>query len=266
MSGQSAFDAWLTCIEREQAGILATILQQDANKHATDRIFISGDGMLVGDLGDKAINASVIEIANHKFNEKNPKPETRDFSFANGDEISIFIDVNLPKEELMIFGAGHDAIPVANYSVSLGFRTTIIDSRSHYNNEKRFPGTTRIISRTEDFPQKIQIGNRTYIIVMNHHLERDQETLKFVLHSSAPYIGVLGPHSRRIRMVDALKDEGVLFTKSQLKRMHSPVGLDIGAGSPEEIAISMLAEVIAMIHGHAGGFLRGSEFIHVNGQ
>ena len=141
MSKQSAFDAWLACIEAEQAGVLATILQPElpSTTPESGRMFISNEGTSIGDLGDTAINRQVIEIANKKLSEKKPRSETLLFLIANEKEISVFIDVYIPPAELMIFGAGHDAMPIAKYSVSLGLRTTIVDSRSYYNSEERFP-------------------------------------------------------------------------------------------------------------------------------
>ena len=264
MSKQSAFDAWLACIEAEQPGVLATVLQTETvgTNTESDRLFISKEYMPIGDLGDATINALIIELANKRLSEKKPRSETQTFILSNQKEISVFIDVYIPPVDLLIFGAGHDAIPIANFSVSLGLRTTIVDSRSHYNSDTRFPGTKRIIANEADFHENIKIGSQTYIIVMNHHMERDQATLKFVIGSLAPYIGVLGPRSRRIKMLDSLKDEGIIFSESQLERLYSPVGLNIGADSPEEIAISILAEVIAIKNGHTGGFLKGSESIH----
>lgn len=264
MTKQSAFEAWLACGEAKESGVLATILQTGSPIQNPDsgRLFISDGVEPIGDLAGPEINEQIIEIGLQKLKEKNPKSEKIILILANGKEIPVFIDVYIPPIELMIFGAGHDAIPVANYSVSLGLTTTIVDSRSMYNSEERFPGTIRIVTKEDAFQENIKIGNRTYIIVMNHHLEKDQETIKFVLNSSAPYVGLLGPRSRRERMLDGLKESGVVFSQQQLARLFSPIGLDIGAQSPEEIAISILAEVIAIKNGHAGGFLNGSEFIH----
>lgn len=264
MSKQSAFEAWLACIEAEQAGVLATILQTGSPLANPDsgRLFISNEGMAIGDLGREEINEQIIKIACQKLKEKNPKSEAVIVRIPDEKEMHVFIDIYMPPIELIIFGAGHDAIPVANYSVSLGLKTTIVDARSFYNSEERFPETTRIIANEDQFQDRVKIGNRTYIIVMNHHLEKDQETLKFVLNSSTPYIGLLGPRSRRVRMLEGLKERGVVFSDHQLERLYSPIGLDIGAQSPEEIAISILAEVIALKNGHTGGFLQGSEFIH----
>ncbi|KAB2334845.1 hypothetical protein F7731_13885 [Cytobacillus depressus] len=264
MLNLSPFEAWLISLEEERESVLATIMPIDPSKLNKEpcRLFISKESKTIGDLGDEDINQRVTEIARRKLNESNPKSETRIFTLPNGEEIHIFIDVHIPPAELMIFGAGHDAIPVAKSAVSLGFKTTVVDQREFYNSEERFPGTNRLIVKTSEFEGKIKIGHRTYIVVMNHHIERDQETLKFVLRSSSPYIGVLGPRSRRMRMLKALEEEGVIFVENELDRMYSPIGLDIGADSPEEIALSILAEVVAKKNGHAGGFLKGSEYIH----
>jgi xanthine/CO dehydrogenase XdhC/CoxF family maturation factor len=204
----------------------------------------------------------VLEIGQRKLMESNPKSETRTFTLPEGFDIHVFIDVYIPPSEIMIFGAGHDAIPVANYAVSLGFKTTIIDQRTFYNNKERFPFASRQIVSPAYFNEKIKISYRTYIVVMNHHLEKDQETLKFVLRSESPYIGVLGPRSRQTRMLKAIEAEGILFDEKELERIHSPIGLDIGAVSPDEIALSILSEIVAKKNGHSGGFLRGSDHIH----
>lgn len=266
MVKQSAFEAWLASVEAEQAGVLATILQTESplTNEEKGRMFISEEGAPIGDLGDVAINEEIIAVAKKKLSEKKPKSETQTFVLPDEQEISVFIDVYIPPVDLIIFGAGHDAIPVANYSVSLGLRTTVVDSRAFYNSEERFPNTKRIVTNEEGYEEQVQIGSRAYIIVMNHHLERDQETLKFVLTSQSPYVGLLGPRSRRVRMLDALEEEGIVFSDNQLSRLYSPIGLDIGASSPEEIAISILAEIIAIRNGHTGGFLQGAEYIHNN--
>lgn len=260
---ETPFDAWVKCCNEEREGILATILDmnQSVNKTEPCRLFVSRNEIL-GNLGDEEINGRVAEIARRKLTESNPKSETRSFALPDGKQVFVFIDVNIPRSELMIFGAGHDAIPVAQYAVSLGFKTTVVDQREFYNNEERFPGTTQLICKPTEFQDKIEISSRTYIVVMNHHIEKDKETLKYVLRSNAPYVGVLGPRSRRMRMIQALESEGVYFTEKELEKMYNPIGLDIGADSAEEIAISILAEVIALKNGHSGGFLKGSEYIH----
>ncbi|MHA6261325.1 XdhC family protein [Sporosarcina sp. CAU 1771] len=266
MAKESAFEAWLTSVNQEESCVLATILETEKPVTIQDgfRMFISEKGTQIGHLGSETINQQIRELALIKMNTKTPKSETLTFALSEQEEISVFIDVYIPPINILIFGAGHDAIPVANYSVSLGLRTTVVDSRAFYNSEERFPNTTRIVTNDTAYKEMVHIGTRSYVILMNHHLERDQEALKFVLNSQAPYIGVLGPRSRRVRMIDALEEEGIVITEEQLSRVYSPIGLDIGASSSEEIAISILAEIIALRNGHNGGFLRGSEYIHKN--
>jgi len=255
----SPFDAWLKSFEDKEESVLATVIEHPEKKFG--RLFISSL-QTIGDLGDEELNRAVIGEARQKLAQMNPSSDTIRFPQHEGNEIAIFLDVNLPPFELMIFGAGHDAIPVANYAVSLGFKTTIVDQREFYNSSERFPGANRLIIRPDEFEAKLKIGPRTYIVVMNHHIERDQETLKFVIPSMSPYIGILGPRSRYSRMMNGLEEQGYVFEESELSRIHNPIGLNIGAVSSEEIAISILAEVIAKKTGHDGGFLQGSSFIH----
>ncbi|GIN22345.1 XdhC family protein [Siminovitchia fordii] len=255
----AAFDLWLTTIMEGKPCGIATILQEGG------RVFIPKKGETAGDFSDSTVQEHVIRMVQQKMKEKNPKSFSKSFTMENGKEIDVFIDVYTPPAQLVIFGAGHDAIPVAKYAVSLGWKTIVVDPRPFYNSEDRFPGAERILADTSNFKEEVQIGGHTYVIVMNHHIERDRETLKFVMPSSAAYIGVLGPRKRRVRMLEAIKEEGIRFTEKQIKRMHSPIGLDIGSETPEEIAISIMAEIIAVQKGHEGGFLQDSKRIHQGG-
>lgn len=264
MSMGKAFHTWLDYIDSAKTCILATVLQTEIteDEYVSKQLFINKKMELTGSLGNDIVDRHVMEIAQKKFTEKTPSSETISLKLTNNSEIHVFIDIHLPPINVMIFGAGHDAIPVATYSNALGLNTTVVDARPHYNSEKNFPNTKRIIVRDTDFEEKLTISENTYVIVMNHHIDKDKQTLKFVLNSPAAYVGVLGPLSRRNRMLDALQKEGVTITAKELQKMYSPIGLDIGASTPEEIAMSILTEIIAIRNGHAGGFLKGSEFIH----
>lgn len=254
-----AFDLWLSTIQEEQTCALATVLQE---KGSVERLYIPKTGVPAGSFSDPGVQAHVMTLAQQKMNEHHPTSASHVFTTETGEEVNVFIDIYVPPAELIIFGAGHDAVPVANYAVSLGWKTTVVDPRPYYNTEERFPGTERILVDTSKFEDEVRIKPHTYVIVMNHHIERDRETLKFVIPSAAPYIGVLGPRKRRNRMMEAIQEDGIEFTEEQLERMHSPIGLDIGSESPEEIAISIVAEIIAVQKGHEGGFLDGSHTIH----
>ncbi len=257
--GDDAFTAWLDCIAKDKEAVMAKIIEEG---ELSKRLLIPKDGSAAGTLGDEHLDQTIKEAAAKKFSERNPKSETMQYTDIAGNQLDVFIDMYQPPLPLIIFGAGHDAIPVARYAVSLGMKTTVVDQRPSYNKEEYFPGTERIIAPPHRFEDAVHIDDRTYVIVMNHHIEKDRDTLKFVLPSNAFYVGVLGPRKRRVKMLEALKEEGVEFTDSQLARMHSPIGLDIGAVTPEEIAVSILSEIVAVKKGHTGSFLQGAEHIH----
>ncbi len=255
------FDAWLDAIDQQQAAVLMTITEASLSQK-NYRICYLENQSPIGSFHDQELELAALSIAKEKLRQSNPQSESLMIQDENELDVDIFFDVFVPSPTLMVFGAGHDAIPVVKYAAECGMKTVVIDQRSLYNNEERFPHAERIIARPEDFTACIRVTNRTYIVVMNHHIEKDKQTLKFALSSLAPYIGVLGPKSRRIKILDQLYLEGCHFTYTDLQRMHSPIGLDIGAVSSEEIAISIVAEVIAVRTRHKGGFLQGAEFIH----
>jgi len=247
--------AWLDTVKGQKAGALATVININKGDLKNDaRMFISSKGETLGSLGDASLNKELVNFAQEKMKQLYPRSETKVFSSSAGSA-EVFLDVNVPPPELVIFGAGHDAIPLANYAHDLGFQTTIVDARHAFVTEERFPHATLIRTHPSGFADKVEIGPRSYVVVMNHHLERDKESLAFALETSAPYIGALGPSSRFQDMVKALKDEGRPLSSEALTRVRNPIGLDVGADTPEEIAVSIMAELIAVRGGYRGGFL-----------
>ncbi|WP_426984019.1 XdhC family protein [Brevibacillus borstelensis] len=262
--GDSVYDAWLSAIEDERAGILFTRLDTvgSGQTPAPFRLFVPEAGESIGSTGDLSLDWLVTAKARQLFLQKNPKSASLRVPFSEEREAVVFADVYIPPAEVIIFGAGHDAVPLAKTSVAAGFRTTVVDPRPAYNTEDRFPGTTRLLTDDKNGFEPLKIGNRSYIIIMNHHLERDIEALRFSLQTEAPYIGVLGPRSRCDRILKIIEGRGDLLREERLARLHNPVGLDIGAETAEEIALSIVTEVLAVHNGHQGHFLRGKERIH----
>lgn len=264
METDQAFEKWLLSIKEEKSCGLATILQTDEamTSYVPLRLFVDVEGNLESTITNPLLEKQITKKLMEKLSDRNPRSETIELQLNDDETFSVFLDIYTPPTAIMIFGAGHDAIPVAKYSVSLGYGTTVVDARENFNHETNFPNTKRIIARPESYADKVQITDHTYIIIMNHHIEKDRETLTYALRSIAPYVGVLGPRSRRDRMMEQLRDEGIAFSSEQLDKMYNPVGLDIGAESSEEIAISILAEIIAIRNGHQAGFLHGKDSIH----
>lgn len=262
MTKDIVYDSWLKSIKENKTSALATVLQVDSDSYEPSRMFLNEDGEMTDTIQNDKLVKVIKSKMEEKLNEKNSQSETIEMALNDGSIINLFIDVYTPPAQILIFGAGHDAVPVARYSMSLGFHTTVVDAREGFNNERDFPGAERIIVHPENFDKEVAITKNTYVIVMNHHIVKDTISLKYALESDAPYVGVLGPRSRREKMMNQLYEENTVFTDSELAKMYNPVGLDIGADSPEEIAISIISEIIAITKGHNGGFLHDKNSIH----
>lgn len=172
---------------------------------------------------------------------------------AGGGEV--FVDVMAPPPLLCLFGAGHDAVPVAALAQSAGFRVRVIDPRAAYATEERFPGAE---VRVADVQTDLGVGDLVpagaYAVVMHHHLARDTAALTRLGGTGARYVGALGPRSRTERMLAEAQEAGVDLTALR-GVLASPVGLDIGAEGAEQIAVAVVAELLAVRAGRAGGRL-----------
>ncbi|MGL4611256.1 MAG: XdhC family protein [Trueperaceae bacterium] len=256
------FKQWLEIVQAQKAGALATILnvKEGSSFQKASRLFISDDDAVTGkqsvsgNLGHEDLNQQVLQRAKEKMSQLYPRSETRTYK-ANDEAIEVFLDVNVPPPELAIFGAGHDAIPVASYASKLGFRVTVIDARHAFVTSERFPNATLVRTHPSGFAEKISLSPRTYVVLMNHHLERDKESLAFAVNANVPYIGVLGPRSRFERMTKALEDEGRPLSEKDFANIRNPIGVDIGADTPDEIAVSIMSELIAIRGDYKAGFL-----------
>jgi xanthine/CO dehydrogenase XdhC/CoxF family maturation factor len=158
----------------------------------------------------------------------------------------------------VIFGAGFDAVPLARHAWALGFAVTVVDVRESYLTADRFPGATLVVAHFSRFADAMMLGPSSFAVVMNHHIERDRESLRFALDSRAGYIGVLGPRSRFEKLLDGLAAGGYEPDAARLAAVRSPVGLSLGAETPDEVGVSILGEILAIRRGFVGGFLSGS--------
>lgn len=171
---------------------------------------------------------------------------------VDGVAVSVFLETLLPPVLLVVFGAGHDALPVIELARQLGWQTEVVDMHARPASRSRFAMADRVtLSRPEELVAGVNITPRTMALLMSHHYSHDLASLRFVLASPARYIGVMGPRERTGRMLKELA-----ATEASLARLHSPVGLDIGANGPAEIALSIIAEMRAVVEGRPGGMLR----------
>ncbi|MDI3316301.1 MAG: XdhC family protein [Bacillota bacterium] len=244
------FERWLEAVRGGQTAVLVTALEGGA------RLFVPEEGEPVGSLGDAAVDRWAVAEARRRLAAARPRSGSAEAELPGGARLPLFFDVQAAPPELVLFGAGHDAVPLAQGGSRLGFRVLVVDPREAYATPERFPGAEVVPLAPDELEGRLHLGPRSYAVVMNHHLVRDRLSLRFALASEAAYVGLLGPRERAERILEELRREGFRPSPAALARLYSPVGLDVGAEGPEEVAVSILAEVLAVRNGHRGGFLR----------
>jgi xanthine/CO dehydrogenase XdhC/CoxF family maturation factor len=218
----------------------------------SDRRLLVRETAVTGSLGTTGLDAEIVNRARERL--QMPWPESG--SEWIGDT-ELFFEVCVPPPQLVVFGAGSDAEPLARYAWDVGFEVTVVDVREAFLTPARFPHATLVSSHYTRFAEAVPLTDRSFVLVMNHHLERDRESLHFALGSAAAYVGVLGPRSRFERLRTALEADGRGLDGHALSRVRNPVGLALGAETPEEIAVSIVGEMLALQRGFDGGFLSG---------
>jgi xanthine/CO dehydrogenase XdhC/CoxF family maturation factor len=239
---------WLGVLDRGEAAVRLTPLSG-----ASGRVIVRADGDSIGHMSDPAMEQEALARARACLHAAFPRSGAE--PIARGE---VFFEISAPAPELVIFGAGPDAVPLARQAWALGFAVTAVDVRCAYLTPDRFPGVTLVPAHFTEFAATVSLRGGSFVLVMNHHVERDQESLRFALNSNAAYIGVLGPRSRYQKLLAGLAASGYIPSASSLSRVHSPVGLSVGAETPEEVAVSILGEILAIRRGFEGGFLSGS--------
>lgn len=152
-----------------------------------------------------------------------------------------------PAIQLIIAGAGNDVQPLVEMASILGWRIIVADGRATHATSKRFPKATDVVVRKpQNFLSHIQVDEQTAFVLMTHNYNYDLDVLSQLVNVPCAYIGVLGPKKKLQRIYDELNGKGIHFNKEQLQRIHGPVGLDIGAETSEEIALSVLSEIKAV--------------------
>jgi xanthine dehydrogenase accessory factor len=162
---------------------------------------------------------------------------------ALDDEIELFLEPILPPPTLIVVGGVHIAMAVTSVAKIVGYRTVVIDPRKAWGNVERFPNVDRLIQAwPEDAFQKIKVTRSTAVVTLTHDPKLDDPALMIALSSPAFYVGTLGSRTTQAKRRERLLNAGL--TSSQLDRLHGPIGLDINAQTPEEIALAIMAEVV----------------------
>jgi xanthine dehydrogenase accessory factor len=184
------------------------------------------------------------------------KSEARTFTHA-GETFDVFLELIQPSISLIIFGGGFDARPVSQLAKSLGWNVNVTDECVAHIAPVFFPTADKLSLCQRDFIDRdFNITPFTACVLMSHNYEYDRDVLKKIIKSEAPYIGILGPRKRFDKMIAEFERQGVQLTNEDLHRIHSPIGLDIGAETPDEIAISIVSEIQGKFSNRSGGFLK----------
>lgn len=227
-------------IEAKKIATLSTIVSGEGLGR---KMVSSVDGKIAGSLGSESLENELMS-AIPESNRATHKPLTVTMS----DDRIIFVDFLVPPPRLMIVGASHIAIPLVELANTLGYQTIVIDARSAFATRERFPHADElIVGWPSEVLEKLRIDGASCVVCLSHDEKLDNPALLHAISSPARYIGALGSRVTHANRLTALQEEGA--TEEQLKRIHAPVGLKIGARSPAEIALSIMAEIVSVVHG-----------------
>jgi xanthine dehydrogenase accessory factor len=244
------------CMQSQRPGVVATVFRVDGEVKARvgSHLFLRDDGSVAEDIKNPPLSAAVTEDCLLALRSRSSF--VREYRLGEG-VVEAFIEMIRPPVPLVIVGAGADSIPLSHFAKEMGWTVTVIDHRPAFITKDRFPDADALLlARPEEIAEKFEIKSNTIAVLMTHDFSHDVQLLRTLLPSPAAYVGLLGPSKRTELLLEKLRDTGFAPTSRQLSRLHNPIGLDIGAESSEEIALSVLSEIQAFMSGRKGGFLR----------
>lgn len=218
------------------------------------RLVVFEDETRSGTLGDAALDDAATVAATARLATAVSAPPTQVVNTPSG-EVRLYFELHAPPETLVVFGATHVAMPLVEMARTIGLRCVIVDGRERFATRERFPQADElIVGMPSEIAERLPLDRRSLVVLLSHDYKYDLPVLQAVVRSDAAYIGCLGSARRGRAMLDFLAEAGV--PADQLARIRIPVGLDIGARSASEIALSTLAEALAVARGRPGGAMR----------
>ena len=250
--GPLAFLAY--CRARRQAGVIATVIHSEGDDPPVGaRLMLDSEGGLTGVKHREGFVQALTAEMRQVFCRQ--RSEVREIAIGTA-MADVFFEFVPPPVSLVIFGAGYDALPLASFAKQLGWQVTVVDHRPAYTTPERMPTADAVVcAHPGPLPKQVSLGTETVGMLMTHHYLHDKEWLRTLLPLPLRYLGILGPRTRTERLLGELQAEGTAADFSSLGWLHYPAGLDIGAETPEEIALAILAEIRAVLAGRSGGML-----------
>jgi len=218
------------------------------------RLVVTERGEHTGTLGDAAVDGAALREAMRLLVRADGRSGTTTVVHAGGDS-RLYFELHAPPVTLVVFGATHVAVPLVELARTLGLRTVVVDGRERFATRERFPTADELlVGMPSEIAERLPLGPNTYVVLLSHDYKYDLPVLRAVLESDAAYIGCLGSTRRGRAMLEFLAAEGI--AEERLTRVRIPIGLDIGARSPAEIALSSLAEAMAVTRDRSGASMR----------
>jgi xanthine dehydrogenase accessory factor len=258
-------EALLVLLRGGGRGALATVVRTSGStpQQAGARLLLMPDGGTVGTVGGGAIEHAVVAALAEAQRSGTSQLLTwnlaQDLGMCCGGTMVVFLEAILPTPRLTIFGAGHVARAIAPLARSVGFDVRVVDEREELNTPERFPGCALELRDPGTVLKGASLSDDDWVLIVSHDHRLDEEVLGLCLRQGPHYLGLVGSQRKLIRITQRLlqKDPTLSF-----ERLHSPVGLDLGAVGPEEIAVSIAAELVAVKRGRVGP---GSRSAHLQG-
>ncbi|GAC1623579.1 MAG: XdhC/CoxI family protein [Candidatus Acidiferrum sp.] len=237
-----------------QRGALATIVHTNGSipSYESSRMLVREDGSIAGTIGGGCVEADVWAAANEVMQKEAPRKMVfhlnNEASYDNGlicgGTLEIFVEPILPQPVVYLFGGGHISMAVGRAASAAGFGVSVVDDREAFANKERFPMVREVFTSYEEAFEKIRPNATTYLVIVTRGHKEDMRMLAWAVRTEARYVGMIGSRRKVLSVYQALEKEG--YRAEEFERVFAPMGLEIGALSPEEIAVSITAELIAV--------------------
>ncbi len=238
------FDESASLFTAEKLFALATVVR---GAQPGAKLIIRPDGAFTGNLDDAALRARIIADALRLMAQETSETIAYDLDH-------VFIETFVPPPRLIIIGGVHTAIPLAQFARELDFRVTLVDGRGRFATRERFPDVDELIVEwPDDVIPRLRLDQSTYVVILTHDPKFDLPTLKALSTTQPRYIGAMGSRETRRQHMAELRAQGV--SDEFLKTVYGPVGLDLGGRSPAEMALAIMAQIIAVRYNRPGGHL-----------
>jgi xanthine dehydrogenase accessory factor len=259
---KEVFAAVADALARGEAAALVTIVSTTGStpQRVGAKMLVFGDGRMIGTIGGGCYENDAFWKAREAITARKPQLVHYELSddFAQetglvcGGQMDVYIEPIEPSPELYVIGAGHVGTELATLAHTVGFEVHVVDDREKFASRDRFPDVAAVVA--EDIPTWIartELPPHSYVVIVTRGHTNDLEALRALAPRDLRYLGLIGSRAKVARIYEALQQDGV--PGEFLKRVHAPIGLDIGAVTPQEIAVSILAELIAVKHGKLTG-------------